>query len=187
MSRGERWPGDKLGFREGIPARLSTAVEPVPVSVRHVAPGVWCRVTGHDDAGNLLTISGAIVAGPDIDGEIVAVQIRDYRGNPDVVVYVPAGGFVELTDDPADHAARAAWAIAPVYAPGAARVEIKRRPPGPPAPPLRPGGKRPFEPDWITETHYEVSADQLAEWENGHSTVVIVSVHRHPLPITRPT
>lgn len=110
-------PDDEQKFVPGPHPVAERAGEGVPVRVTDIGAGVWARFTGTLEDGSPVTMSGAVVGGPDAHGEVVAVAVRDYRGNPDVVIYIGAGQHVMLVDDPADYAARQAHALAPVYGP----------------------------------------------------------------------
>lgn len=145
----------------------------VPVGVASVFAGVWGRFTGHTPAGETVTVSGAVVAGPtltDVDGRrVLAVLIRDYLGNPDRLLFTDPGAAAELVDDPADHIARAACALAPVFAPGAARVDLLRR--------NRAG-------EWVPEVEYDVTPARLTELERTPDPdLVLAGVYRDDLPV----
>jgi hypothetical protein len=141
------------------------------VLVDYIGPGVWARITGADLAGNPLTVTGAVVGGPDeVDGAI-AVRVRDYRTGWDRVVLADPGALVDLVDDPAEHAARAAWAIAPVFGDGASVVHLLRRQ-------TRRDKVRRDTDRWFPELHEDVSAVQLAEWEQRNPDVRLSAVHR---------
>lgn len=87
------------------------------VQVAHIGAGVWCRIEGVDTTGAPLALSGAVVAGPDLQDGLYAVAIRDYVSPHDQIVYTELDGMVELADEPSEHAARRAHAIAPVLGP----------------------------------------------------------------------
>ncbi len=144
---------------------------PVLIRIEDTVAGLWCRVTGIDDTGQPLTCSGAIVGGPDLEGDLYAVAVRDYRGGPDQVVYVPVDGHVVLVDEKAEHDARRAHAVAPVFPAGAERVDWLKR-----------VGKR-----WVDdEPVFDVTEQQLRRWETSTDQHRMVSaVHRPHLPISK--
>jgi hypothetical protein len=149
--------------------------ESVPVPVYCLHAGAWARFTGVDHAGRPVTVSGAVVAGPDettVSGPPGwVVLVRDYRGNPDVAVYVPEDGTADLVDDESDHEARAAQALDPVFG-DPQRAALVRPMPG-----WEPG-------DWLPlEDHDQVTAEQLDQWTEPGSGVLLVSVHRAHLPM----
>ena len=150
----------------------------VPVLVADTQPGTWARFTGVAAVtGQTVTLSGAVVGGPQRHGDGWMVAVRDYRGNPDLLLFVDADAVADLVDDPTDHEARAAQALAPVYAPGAALGETSRRVVSP---------RNPRKGRWVRgEPVTDVSAQQLALWEQEPVTDewAMVSVHRHPLPV----
>lgn len=169
---GHRKPGDPDGPGELFTPAPPAAGEPVPVPVCCLHAGAWARFTGTTRDGSRLVLSGAVIGGPDdvdVAGTpMLAVLVRSYRpGDPDRVLYVPVDGLAELVDDPADHEARRAHAVAPVYAPGAVQALRTWR------------DKRGR---WQISEHENVSAEQLAEWESGPEPLLL-AVWREHLPI----
>lgn len=109
---------DGMQFRPGLPVLSQEPGNGVDVAVQDIGAGVWARISGTLADGTPVTVSGAVVGGPDPCGpDVMAVAVRDHQGNPDVVVYIGADQHVTLVDDPATHAARAAHALAPVFGP----------------------------------------------------------------------
>lgn len=96
----------------------------IPVPVYGVAPGVWLRAAGTDAAGQPLTVSGPVVAGPDDHGDVRALLVRDYTARRDVVVFVPAGDTVDLVEPDPVHVEE--WAAAPTLPAGASWVRFMR-------------------------------------------------------------
>lgn len=131
------------------------------VLVDYIGPGVWIRITGTDRAGEQVTVSGPVVAGPDeIDGAIV-VKVRDDHARCDRVIRTVPGTIVDLIDETGDR---------PVFERVAVRVHLVRR---------RIGrtGKRLSTDRWFPETHENVSAEQLAGWEQWNPDVRLTAVH----------
>jgi hypothetical protein len=148
----------------------------VSVPVYCLPAGAWAHFTGVDAAGAPVTVAGAVLAGPDevtAGGAVrFAVLVRTYRpGEADRVVYVDPDVPAVLVDDPADHAARRAHAVAAVFPPGADRVELYRR-----VPATRKGRRD----RWAHEIRLDVSAEQLAGWERASRDVRLSAVvHGH--------
>ncbi len=166
--------GDVLRFRPGMPAAATQPGPEVQVLVEDIGAGVWARFCGTLGDGTPVTMSGAVVGGPDPvgDGGVVAVAVRDYRGNPDVIVYMGAGECVTLVDDPADHEARIAHGLAPVFGPV----------------------KRAIMMEWVGENRRrgrwvdlppvdDPSPAEMAEMERGGPDLHLSVVYRGHLPI----
>ncbi len=232
--KGGRSDSDRRGGwktpTSGIPAAdLPTPAVPVldrvPVRVEDIGAGAWVRITGWDptpgDLSTPLTLSGAVVGGPDrvrlrwtvpgdaasplarpVPGETVvqrirreraareaaadrvvevdvwAVQIRDYRGNPDRVVHARIDGFAYLVDDPDERDARAAHALDPVFGAGGDRVHLYRRVTKADGVPRQRDGRRSQERD-------NVSAEQLSLLEQGGAYTQLAAVHHTHRPISQ--
>lgn len=161
-----------------LPAPRVPERERVPIRVEDIGAGVWALVTGVDRDGAPAVVSGAVIGGPDDTGRgTYAVEIRDPRAGTDRVVYVAAGGTVYLVDDPAEHEARAAHAVAPVYGDGADQVELYRRETRADGVPRQTDRRR-------RETHEDVSAEQLGLWESGGAFVQLNAVHHVHRPVS---
>lgn len=177
-------PSSDAGSWGGDPVVLGKLERPAAGRIRdvsravvdYIGPGVWIRITGADRAGETVTVSGPVVAGPDeIDGG-TAVTVRDYHAGCDRTVRTAAGALVDLVDEDDDEPGRAAWALAPVFGHGARRVHLVRRRT------RRDKVRRDTDP-WFPEVHEDVSAGQLAEWEQGNRDVRLTAVHHGHIPV----
>lgn len=134
----DRSPGGRGSRSRSLWAPTQTHLDEAPrqgvvrVLVLDCPLGVWARFTGTDAAGRPVTLSGAVVAGPDVvdrGGERqVAVQVRPDLGTPDLVVYAPVGAYAELVDDPADYPARRRHAVGAVLGPVEAVLVLEYTP-----------------------------------------------------------
>jgi hypothetical protein len=161
-----------------LPAPRVPERERVPIRVEDIGAGAWVLATGTDRDGAAVVVSGAVIGGPDDTGRgTYAVEIRDPRAGADRVVYVPAGGTVFLVDDPAEHEARAAHALSPVYGDGADQVHLYRRETKADGVPRQTDRRR-------RETHQDVPAEQLGLWESGGAFVHLNAVHHTHRPVS---
>lgn len=143
--------------------------EAVQVPVEALFAGAWVRLAGTGAVGAPVVVSGAVIGGPDdVETGGLVVLIRTYRGTPDVLVFVDEDDMAELVDDPADHEARAAHAIAPVFGPVESvrvlRREDRRR---------------------VVDEHDTFTGEQFGRWSSPRDETggVLLSVARGHLPI----
>jgi len=170
---------DEQDAQRPAPADEDDDDAPAYVFVRHMGAGTWAKFTGVDADGRPVTVSGAIVGGPDpIEGtDELALSIRDGLGGPDRLLIVAGDAHTLMVDDPADHAARAAYAAAPVFPTGSLHVRISRR-----VPAQRKGRRD----TWVEEYITDVPMQQFQVWDRGDDPDVLllsVAMHHDHLPI----
>lgn len=166
---------DPQDFRPGAHRHTATASQAVAVLVDDIGAGVWARYTGTLADGTPVTVSGACVGGPDPHGDVFAVAVRTYRpGEPDLVVYIGAGEPVWLVDDVADHEARAAHGLAPVFGPVVKAIEVEW------VGTSRKHGRWRDRPP----VHHPTS-EQMAALERGGPDVMLSAVYRGHLSIDK--